>query len=523
MTTLSPISSAIALTNRPAVTPPATQAPETDAAAVRPSSVVSLGNVTVDVQAETYSRNGQLPGHGPINAWESDSDDAVTKAISTNFPALPRGTGFSGLGATLIEQFAKSGTDISQSALSTSSSRTQSPAELKVQQTLLHSKADNLVSLTVKMASGKTVTFSLASQFGGLAAQAKVDGGALSAAELKEVAKLGEAFQDAIDGLAAQPPKLELSKLTQFDSSVLAAVDLSGKLKVSNTDDLTLAFHADSQGRTTRMSSPAGEVNLSVDLKNAGILGNAKQQAIALKSYLAQFDKAQSRGKADADLMAMFKDAFTAMNSNYTQGAKASAPLTRSAADQGLLTGLADFKASISQAASSPNPARPGETDTFAYGISQKTRIGGNDLSNRTIDQVQRSSLEASFHQGLDGGKPPAFDTRRESQNYLYVQVDDKASSAANITYKDGFLTNASVDQSESQNTRTQRYEMARLVKDSVVPNEATGHRDYLVLLEYAAREGKSAKGADETILKDALANMHQWALLQDDPSALPG
>ncbi|NWD85406.1 lactate dehydrogenase, partial [Pseudomonas sp. K5002] len=144
---------------------------------MRPSSVVSLGNVTVDVQAETYSRNGQLPGHGPINAWESDSDDAVTKAISTNFPALPRGTGFSGLGATLIEQFAKSGTDISQSALSTSSSRTQSPAELKVQQALLHSRADNLVSLTVKTASGKTVTFSLASQLGGLAAQAKVDGG----------------------------------------------------------------------------------------------------------------------------------------------------------------------------------------------------------------------------------------------------------------------------------------------------------------------------------------------------------
>lgn len=258
MTTLSPISSAIPLINRPAVTPPATLTPETDATAVRPSSVVSLGNVTVEVQAETYSRNGQLPGHGSINAWESDSYDAVTKAINTNFYALPRGTGFSGLGATLIEQFAKSGTDISQSALTTTSSKTQSPDELKIQQALLHSKADNLVSLTVKTASGKTVTFSLASQSGGLAAQAKVDGGTLSAAELKEIAKLGEAFQGAIDGLAAQPPKLELSKLTQFDSSVLSSVDLSGKLKVRNAEDLTLAFHADSQSRTTRMSGPAG-------------------------------------------------------------------------------------------------------------------------------------------------------------------------------------------------------------------------------------------------------------------------
>ena len=521
MTTLSPISSAIPLINRPAVAPPATLTPETDATAVRPSSVVSLGNVTVEVQAETYSRNGQLPGHGSINAWESDSYDAVTKAINTNFYALPRGTGFSGLGATLIEQFAKSGTDISQSALSTTSSKTQSPDELKIQQALLHSKADNLVSLTVKTASGKTVTFSLASQSSGLAAQAKVDGGTLSAAELKEVAKLGEAFQGAIDGLAAQPPKLELSKLTQFDSSVLSSVDLSGKLKVRNAEDLTLAFHADSQSRTTRMSGPAGEVNLSVDLKNAGIIGNAKQQAIAVKSYLAQFDKAQARGKADADLMAMFKDAFTAMNSNYPQGIKAPQPLTRSAADQGLLTGLADFKASIRQTATLPNPSRLMETDTFAYEVSQKTRVGGNDLSNRTVDQVQQSTLKARFHLALNGGKPPSFDTQRESQNYLYVQVDDKASSAANITYKDGLLTNASVDQSASQNTRTQRYEMGILVKDSVAPNQASSHRDYLVLLEYAAREGKKAQGADETILKDALANMHQWVLLQDDPTVL--
>ncbi|WP_256353079.1 MULTISPECIES: hypothetical protein [unclassified Pseudomonas] len=79
---------------------------------MRASSVVSLGNVAVDVQAETYSRNGQLPGHGPINAWERDGLDAVTKAINTNFYALPRATGISGLGTTLIEQFSKEGADI---------------------------------------------------------------------------------------------------------------------------------------------------------------------------------------------------------------------------------------------------------------------------------------------------------------------------------------------------------------------------------------------------------------------------
>ncbi|MCT7000071.1 hypothetical protein M1739_26150, partial [Salmonella enterica subsp. enterica serovar Abaetetuba] len=74
---------------------------------------------------------------------------------------------------------------------------------------------------------------------------------------------------------------------------------------------------------TTRMSGPAGSIDLAVDLKNAAILGDAKQQANALKTYLAQFDRVEKRGSANADLMAMFKDAFSVMNSNYPQGAGA--------------------------------------------------------------------------------------------------------------------------------------------------------------------------------------------------------
>ena len=52
----------------------------------------------------------------------------------------------------------------------------------------------------------------------------------------------------------------------------------------------------------TSVSGPLGELNLAVDLKNTAILGNAKQQAKALQSYLAQFDQAQARGSAKADL-----------------------------------------------------------------------------------------------------------------------------------------------------------------------------------------------------------------------------
>src|SRR3546814_16414069 len=107
-------------------------------------------------------------------------------------------------------------------------------------------------------------------------------------------------------------------RISDWSSDVFSS-DLA-KLKGVDGEDLTLAFSADDQRRTTQMSGPEGKLNLSVDLKNSAILGDAKQQANALNSYLAQFDRVQERGSAKAALMEMFKDAFSAMNSHYPQG-----------------------------------------------------------------------------------------------------------------------------------------------------------------------------------------------------------
>jgi hypothetical protein len=194
----------------------------------------------------------------------------------------------------------------------------------------------------------------------------------------------------------------------------------------------------------------------------------------------------------------------------------------RAGSDKGLLTGLADFKASIKQAVDSSNPMRPSEVDSFSYNVSQKTQVNGRSSADRSVTQNQQSVLSASFHKGLDGGKPPVFDGSRESQNYLYVQVQDRASSTASFAYKDSQLTRASVTQSASQNTHTQKYVMANLVEDTVVPEEGSSKRDYLALLEHAGRESKKSKDAlEQSTLKDALAKMHDSVLLQDDPDVL--
>lgn len=194
----------------------------------------------------------------------------------------------------------------------------------------------------------------------------------------------------------------------------------------------------------------------------------------------------------------------------------------RAGSDKGLLTGLADFKASIKQAVDSSNPMRPSEVDSFSYNVSQKTQVNGRSSADRSVTQNQQSVLSASFHKGLDGGKPPVFDGSRESQNYLYMQVQDRASSTASFAYTDSQLTRASVTQSASQNTHTQKYVMANLVEDTVVPKEGSSERDYLALLEHAGRESKKSKDAlEQSTLKDALAKMHDSVLLQDDPDVL--
>ncbi len=112
--------------------------------------------------------------------------------------------------------------------------------------------------------------------------------------------------------------------------------------------------------------------------------------------------------------------------------------------------------------------------------------------------------------------------TTPDSQNYRYVEVNDKASSSASLAYKDGRLTRASVTQNASQDTRTQQYVMGKMVEETVVPKEASTSRSHLVLLEYAAKESKKSKDAQEqSLLKEALATLHNSVLLQENPSAL--
>jgi hypothetical protein len=495
--------------------------------AASPASVVLLGQDARVTEVTTYSSRGLVPVADTVYAWEQDNQEKVTTALAANVGLASTASRFQGLGAALLEQLASTNTNaISQSVIKSAADSAPNAAGVKSAQTQLHTHAQNTITLTLKTAGGATITLSLAGQDNGLALQADVTGGKLSDAERAALADLADSFQGAIDGLSAVPPRLNLGKLAQLDPSLFSSVDLNARLKLGEDQYQTLSFQADGKTKSVDMAGPSGKVQLKVN-DNAAILGTAQQQAQALKSYLTQFDAAQRRGNGDKDLMTLFKDAFSALNSNAQQTAAAanarpekvsSVPLNDM--DRGVLTGLADFTASISQAEQYTNPMQPSEVDKFAFQVSQSTTIKGTSRLDRAIEQEQNSSLSASYHKTHRPGAQ--LTGASESQNYDYYQIEDKASSSTKLAYKNGSLSEASSTQTASQSTRIRTYMLGNLQSDITTPKEVSSTRNLLGMLEAAMKKDRETQAiTGVSTLKDDLLPLHNSLMLQADPALL--
>lgn len=493
--------SSLPLSPRISAVAPITFVPETtqdltQATPSAPAAVVALGEAERlnAIDTPLYSPSGRLAQGMPAPLWESTEQNKVTDTIASNVGALKTATRFRNLGAAVLSQFAASGSGFSQSVLRAVGTSVPDASALSAMQSNLHTHAANTIGLTIKTASGATVTVSLSSSTDGLGAQVSVSGGKLSDRELAAIGQMAEGFQAAIDGLGATPPKLSLDGLAGFDKTVLTSVDLSAKLKGS--DIKTLSFSADANQRSVSLSSVQGDLQLSVDTGNATVAGSAQQQAKALEAYLAKFDAARARGHGDKQLMDLFKDAFKGLNSHVDSAAAGAGSPLLSKADRGLLTGLADFSASISQTAQLVNPMRPAEVDSFAYSVSQSTRLKGT-LADRSIDQQQQSHLSASYHQSLYPGAALQLGSDRSSQNYTYYKIDDNASSGASIAYKNGALVAATLSQSGTQSSTALKYVMGRLESTVTTPQstaESSSVKDLLDAVLHDKGVGSAAR-----------------------------
>ncbi|GJJ00790.1 hypothetical protein RugamoR64_13280 [Duganella rhizosphaerae] len=510
MTTLTPLSK-----NSTPTSPPATA----ETSGISSAAAASIAPPATPASVVTLSVAGAQAVDGASRAplvWERSDKDAISALVARNYNGLPSASRFKNLGAALLERFKTDGSDYSQSVQQSSRDARTGTYDtlLYAQLPPLHRVGDDQAGLTVTTKSGVKVSLALDSSDNGVAVQVQ-SSGKLSDDERAALAALSGAFQHAIDGLAAVPPKIDLSGLTGFDSSVLSSVDLHSQIKLNATDTQRLDFHADAKQRSVRFSGPAGEAKIGVDLSQPAAWGSKEQQAKALVNYLHQFDQAASRGHADAELAGLFKDALTEMHSDY--GQQPAAPqqrVTLADQDHAALTGLADFSASITQTETSPNPLRLGEHDSFDYQASQSTSVQGRSQLDRSIAQQQQSQLKASYHAPSRADGILALTLDRASQNYNYVLVDDNASSNAALAYEDGALAKATLDQSARQSTRTVKYLLDKQIEDLTVPSSAAHTRDLLDMLS-------PKKKPDEDERRNKLDAVNQMIFLQPEPGAL--
>jgi hypothetical protein len=497
------------------------------------STTVTLGQPHA-IDPPTYAFPSLLLPQSASAVWESPAKDAIALRMRTNYASETLADRFKGVGEALLNRFKTDGEDFSQSVMQRAPA--SNPALERVMQSTLHAQTNNQITLSITTVSGVKVGVTLGSQADGLAVKIAVTGGTLTEAERSAIEKLSGAFQNAIDGLTANPPRLDLAGLTQYDASVLSSVALHANvllddrgapsnLKIDKGGMQTVDFVADRQQRTVTSSGPAGTVKIHVDLANTAIIGSAKQQAQALARYLQQFDSASTRGHGDASLMSMFEDAFAEMNSHYGM---TTAPLTTLSnslrlndVDHSVLTGLADFDASITQAATSSNPMRLNELDALSYTVSQTTNISGHNQLDRSISQQQRSHLSASYHRSLIPGVALKLDTSPQSQNYYYEQINDDANSQAVLAYNQGMLVQASLEQSTGQSTHEIKFVKGQVVADITTPFQASRSRDLLALLKPLEQNEDSKSPQDIHRRQTVLSAVSDLVLLQADPSQL--
>jgi hypothetical protein len=96
--------------------------------------------------------------------------------------------------------------------------------------------------------------------------------GALSDTERSALAKLADGFQQAINGLSASPPELDLSGLTQYDTSVLSSVNLQFNVTGDGSNYVSAYIALNSSTRSVKLTDSDGTINLSVDTSDSAIL-----------------------------------------------------------------------------------------------------------------------------------------------------------------------------------------------------------------------------------------------------------
>ncbi|QVQ28406.1 hypothetical protein [Achromobacter deleyi] len=488
MTSISSVGSLTAINPIPASSGDGRAVTISNSPAVPSSTSVTLGQGAGTTL--TYSPPSSVSTSGV--AWDRDVVDPVSTAMANAVLARTAAGRLEGVASALLARFKTDGGNFSQSAVLPRASESLDGLT-DAMAARLPGQSDDSYTLRITTASGAKVAVTLGNSADGLAVQIEVTDGELSEVERNAIAGLSKSFQDAVDGLASVPPRMALAGLTKFDTAVLSSVSLQATSSNNGVMAQTIDFVADSKQRSLTVKSAAGVVKVDVDVSKPAVFGNEQQRAAAVGDYLQQFDAAQGRGKGDADLMALFKDAFTELHKTYEAGAAPSSQApSRVAAGytyRSLLSGVADFSASVSQTLEMTNPYKTSEIDQFTYQVAQSSSVSGRPFFDLAVKQEQSSNLAASYHTALTPQMQLELSKDKDSQNYRFYQINDKTSSQTDIRYEEGLLAAATLTQSRHLSMRVQTYMKGELVDDNTTPVSESKTRSLLSLVQAAELE----------------------------------
>lgn len=509
-------------TYMPAATAPpgiAIKAAESKAA----GNEVSIGQSPPSADIGIYNAKGTL-GNGQVrHVWEHNGIDKLSLNMYRAIQASSTASRFQGLGAALLEQLAANGGQrIAQSGLAVDSGTATEPLLLGLQQARLREFATDRVTFTLNTASGATVSLGLFNSDRGLAVDAEVLGGDLTASELKGLAMMADSFQTAVNGLAQEPPSLKLGALVKLDPTLFTGLQFEAQLQTAGGARQTFALQMDEHTRSLELQGPSGNVKMNFDTQGGTLLGSEAQRQAAVANYLTQFDAAQQRGNGDEQLMTLFKDAFRQLNSvDDTTLRPAGHDTWSNRTSRLLLSGMADFNASLTTPEKRTNPMRLEEADSFTYNVSQTTtRKGG--AANLSLQQDQQSALKASWHESLNPWVELQLSLDSKSQNYRYHEVDDEASSSTRIGFVNNVLVEATATQQASQRERVRTYQQAELQSDVTTSASAEQSRDLLDMLEKLLAQDRQARRLGlASSLEQQVQSLRGLWLLQSNPSLI--
>lgn len=429
-------------------------------AASSASAKVMFGSQSSEI-AEIYSISPQKRVTTPAG-MSSTQIQSLMHGVMTSRPAI----GFNGLGSVLLSQLQDNPGD-----------RTQVLTTSQVGESAVRAGQDSAVALTITTRTGATVSLNLTRQSDGMAVEIKTNG-TLSKDEKEAIAGLGEAFQKALNGLAQQPPKMDLSDLTKFDSSILKSVDLKTDIRSGDTKLQSLNFRADDAERWVAYQDQDVSLKMTSDRSQNTNLGNTLQQQLTLSAYDKQFDKARQDGQGNKVQMDMLKSVFRALNEpTAAEQSKATTPTSAAIrlGSNGVshLSGLNDFSLNLSQTEQTINPYRQEESKSFSYQASQTTENSRLADGSGTVKQTAQAHLSASWYRPLDANTPLSMNMMKSSQNYVYHQLEQDSLKTSSLNYNNqGQLASVGTTSQISNRETVTKYVLGEVIDSFMTPEE---------------------------------------------------